>query len=509
MKRKVRPFKTKLCMYFLIDTAVIFALLWLLQTVFLQGTYNRMLIRNTKAAAEKIAAGAFGTGDSAADQPGREGSGANGLGASDPDVNGLDTNRIDAIALENSLLVYVTDREGVIVYSTDSYKGNYAHDDQGDHDGSANPYLKDEELDYRQAAYRSLPDGYDAFLQELAEGGGTLEKKSDTQYVYGKYLDDGKVLYVGVTLDPVGAAARIIRVQLLIVTGLSLALAVLFAFLIARRFAKPISFLSGQAVRLGDDDYHAGGRDGFCAETDRLGEILDRTDQKLREAKSYQRDLLANISHDLRTPLTMIRGYAESIRDFGDEEEQRTEDADIIIQESDRLSALVNEILEYSELQANGGEMETETVDMSELVTKVVAQFEPLFRAKGGTVRKEIAPNLAVKGNAGRLQRAVYNLLDNAIRHTKESEGIRVALCQKDDRVRFEVNDHGGGIPAEQLPHIWEKYYTYRQRGQQGVSGLGLAIVRQIIELHGGRCGVDTEEGIGSTFWIELQPIKK
>ncbi len=211
----------------------------------------------------------------------------------------------------------------------------------------------------------------------------------------------------------------------------------------------------------------------------------------------------------MRTPLTIIRGYAESIRDFGGEEEQRTEDADIIIQESDRLSALVNEILEYSELQANGGEMETETVDMSELVTKVVAQFEPLFRAKGGTVRKEIAPDLTVKGNADGLQRAVYNLLDNAIRHTKESEGIQVSLCQKDDCVRFEVSDHGGGIPAEQLPHIWEKYYTYRQRGQQGVSGLGLAIVRQIVELHGGRCGVDTEEGVGSTFWIELQPIKK
>ena len=148
--------------------------------------------------------------------------------------------------------------------------------------------------------------------------------------------------------------------------------------------------------------------------------------------------------------------------------------------------------------------METEAVNISELVEKVVAQFEPLFRANGGIMRKEIAPDLMVRGNASRLQRAVYNLLDNAIRHTKESGGIRVSLCKKDNCVRFEVSDHGGGIPAEQLPHIWEKYYTYRQRGRRGVSGLGLAIVRQIVELHGGRCGVDSEEGVGSTFWIEV-----
>ena len=461
-------------MYFLIYTAVVFGLLWLLQSVFLQGFYNRMLIRNTKAAAWEIA------------------------------ENGFDTEKTDALALENSLFVYITDREGNLVYSTDSYKNDYSHSGQDSRNGSENPYLKEEELDYQKAAYRNLPDGYESFLGELAQSGGSLEKKYDTQYVYGQYLQDDTVLFVGVTLNPVGAAARIIRVQLLIVTGLSLAFAVLLALLIARRFAKPISFLSEQAARLGDDDYHAGGRDGFCAETNRLGEILDRTDRRLHEAKSYQRDLLANISHDLRTPLTMIRGYAESIRDFGDEEKQRTEDADIIIQESDRLSALVNEILEYSELQANGSEMKMETVNISELVEKVVAQFEPLFRANGGIMRKEIAPDLMVRGNASRLQRAIYNLLDNAIRHTKESGGIRVSLCKKDNCVRFEVSDHGGGIPAEQLPHIWEKYYTYRQRGRRGVSGLGLAIVRQIVELHGGRCGVDSEEGVGSTFWIEV-----
>ena len=437
-----------------------------------------MLIRNTKAAAEKIAA------------------------------DYSDTGEIDVLALNNSLLIYITDRKGSILYSTDSYRGNYIQKEQADHNGSENPYLKNEEMEYLQARYRSLPDGYDAFLAELAQSDGTIENIDGTQYIYGQYLDDDTVLYLNVTLEPIGAAAKIIHVQLLIVTVISLLLAVLLAFLISRRFAKPIAAISGHAEQLGEEAFDLSGENGFCREIDKLAETLADTNRKLCKAKDYQRELLANISHDLRTPLTMIRGYAESIRDFDEEEKQRIEDADIIIRESERLNALVNDILEYSELHSNDGEIKFNAVDMQKLVSKVIAQFEPLFQAEGGSIQKNLMPGLTVRGNARQLERAVYNLLDNAIRHTKEDRRIETALYRREYFVRLEVTDHGNGIPKEQLLHIWERYYTYRQRDQQGVSGLGLAIVRQIVALHNGKCGVDTREGIGSTFWIEFPLLK-
>ena len=430
-----------------------------------------MLIDRTKSAAQKIA-GAEGNQD-----------------------------MIDTIARENSLLVYLTDKSGNILYTTDEYKSSYTENESYSYqNGGGNPYHKNEVLSYQKAAYRSLPDGYGDFLNALENGDGITEYKTDTLYVYGEYLSDDTVLYVSATLDAVGAAASIIRIQLLWVSVLSVVIAIILAFLISKRFAKPLSMLSEQARTLGSEDFSEEFEKGFCAEIDALEDNLVTTNQKLSEVKTYQQELLANVSHDLRTPLTMIRGYTESVQDYGNDEQQRTKDTDIIIKETDRLSALVNEILEYSELQANGGQTDFETVDMSALVKAVVRQFEPFFQAKGGMIECDIADDMTVKGNYRQLERVVYNLIDNAIQHT--SKKITVTLQKENNRIRLTVRDYGSGIPKEQLPHIWERYYTYRQRGKQGVSGLGLAIVKRIVSIHGGECGVESEEGHGSKFWV-------
>ena len=109
-----------------------------------------------------------------------------------------------------------------------------------------------------------------------------------------------------------------------------------------------------------------------------------------------------------------------------------------------------------------------------------------------------------VNGNSSRLERAVYNLIDNAFRHTDDSRKVTVRLCSIDDRVRIEVIDYGKGIPKQEIEHIWDRYYTFRQRKGKGVSGLGLAIVKQTVSMHNGICSAESEEGKGSTFWIEL-----
>ena len=474
MNRKI-GFRTKLCLYFLMFTVVIFSVLWLLQTVFLQSFYNHMLTDRTKAAAQEIA-----------------------------DAKG-DYGTIDTLARENSLLVYLTDKSGNILYITDEYKSNY-HDNESYsyQDGSGNPYRKNEELSYQKAVYRSLPDGYSDFLTSLENGNGMTEYKTDTLYVYGEYLSDDTILYVSTTLDAVGAATSIIRIQLLWVSVLSVVIAVILAFFISRRFAKPVSMLSEQAKKLGEASFSNSFEKSFCAEIDDLEETLVSTNQKLNDAKTYQQELLANVSHDLRTPLTMIRGYAESIQDYGDEAEQRISDSKIIIKETDRLNALVNEILEYSELQAIGKQTAFETIDMSALVKGVIKQFEPLFQSKGGVIECDIADNTSVSGNYSQLERVVYNLIDNAIRHTDNSNKITVTLRKENDRIRLTVQDYGCGIPKEQLSHIWERYYTYRERNKHGVSGLGLAIVKQIVTIHGGECGADSETDRGSEFWVMI-----
>lgn len=478
--KKRRSFKTKLWLYFVLFTAIIFSVLWLLQTVFLQSFYNLMLISNTRSAAQKIV-----------------------CNAQSSDI----TTVIDDISHENSLLIYITDKEGEPLYISDIFKnarGKKARESDGAEPSDGNMPMKGK----RENGYRSLPDNYGAFLSEL-EGSesGYVEISDDTAYVYGTYIDyyssdEPCVLYVSAMLDPVGAAVTIIRIQLAIVTVFSLITGFVLAWFIAKRFSKPVSQLSDKAKMLGSDDYTDKYGEGFCAELDELSATLDRTSEKLRQSKAFQNELLANVSHDLRTPLTMIKGFAEEVGEYSwSDEEQRKADIGVIIRETDRLTALVNEILEYSELQSIDNSDEFAEFDLSVLVNRVADNFESLCKRDGYVIERETEENMIVNGCAPRVERAVYNLIDNAVRHTGEDKTVRIRLYQNDG-VRLEVIDSGDGIDEELLPHIWEKYFTSRQRGHKGVSGLGLGIVKQIAIMHRAEYGVTSEKGKGSTFYL-------
>ncbi|MGN0203329.1 MAG: ATP-binding protein [Coprococcus sp.] len=484
---RVKLFRTKLWLYFMLFAAIIFSILWILQTVFLQSFYNKMLIKDTRQAAEEILAV-----------------------SQDPDAEQV----IDRLACDHSLLVYVTEADGTIRYSSDSYKASY-HQQSAVDTNNGNPYREDEQMNWQIGSYRNLPDGYDNFLLRLQESdSGQIEYQSENQFVWGAYMEseggEKLVLYVSTVLGAVGAAAAIIRVQLLWVTILSLLIAFVLAYFIAKRFSAPVAQLSVMAKKLGDEDYSGSFQQGFCREIDELGNSLDQTAVKLSEARMYQKELLANVSHDLRTPLTMIKGYAEMVRDISWEDEaQRNSDIGIIIEETDRLAAMVNEILEYSKLQQNQSTPDFEAVNLSELTEKIVEQFQSLFHQEGGSIELKTEDGCSVWGNAAMLSRAIYNLIDNAIRHTGENKRILVTVFLfQEAKVRLEVHDYGEGIAEEEIPYIWEKYYTSRQRGYKGVSGLGLAIVKQIAVLHSAGYGVDSQKGSGSVFWIEIPKIQ-
>ena len=483
LKYKAKTFRKKLLGYFMLFTAVVFTVLWLLQTVFLQSFYNNMVISNTISAAKKITSFDSGMNE-----------------------------QFDEISRDNSLLVYVTDTDGNILYSADEYKkGHRDFDDNGENGGFV---LIKGNKGHKEGVfhYRELPDNFVEFLKSLsASDSGEAELKTEQMYFYGKYIDYGSdkaVLYVGTNLNAVGSTARIIRIQLLIVTFLSAAVGFVLALFISKSFSRPISQLNEKAHTLGENSDNTEFHKGFCSELDELNETLDKTDSKLKQSKEFQNELLANVSHDLRTPLTMIKGYAEMIRDISHEDEQQcAEDVAVIVREADRLTALVGEILEYSELQMKDTEDILNDCDLSEVVSSVTDSFESLFAKDGYIFERRIADNIHIRGNASRLTRAIYNLIDNAVRHIGDDKWIGVTLKTENDRAVVEIADHGEGIPADELERIWDKYYTNRQRGGKGVSGLGLAIVKQTVSQHGGVCSVVSEVGTGSSFRIELDHL--
>lgn len=461
-------------------TAFVFTVLWLLQTVFLQKFYNGMIIRNTVSAADTITS--F---------------------SSDSDSYSA----LDELSWDNSLLVYITDTEGNVLYSADEYKRGHIMYDTKD-PGSMHNKKRPQK---RQPHYRDLPDSFEDCLQDLnSSDSGKAELQTDQMYFYGKFIDygdsgDKAVLYVGTNLNAVGSTARIIRQQLLIVTFLSLVIGFVLAWFMSRSFSQPISQLNQKAHTLGEDTERTDYKKGFCSELDDLYDTLDKTDEKLRKNKLFQNELLANVSHDLRTPLTMIKGYAEMIRDISHEDEvQCAEDVAVIVKEADRLTALVNEILEYSELQMNDTEPVMSDVDLSEIVRNVTDSFESLYSKDSYTFERNVSGNIHIHGNASRLTRAVYNLIDNAVRHIGTDKWVGVTLKAENGKAIIEIADHGDGIAPEELERIWDKYYTNRQRGGKGVSGLGLAIVRQTVIQHNGICRAISKPEKGTSFFIEF-----
>ena len=459
-------------------TVVIFTVLWLLQTVFLQKFYNGMIIRNTVKVADKIS-----------------------TESQSSDI----TSYIDDISRSNSILVFVTDTDGNILYSSDEYKKGHKFKDER----LEMPYNGNgKEMRFH---YRELPENYTEFLSAVnASDSGEAELQNDDIYVYGRLIDfygsdEKAVLYVGTTLNAVGSTARIIRIQLIWVTLLSIIIAFVLALFMSKSFSKPVSQLNEKAHKLGEKDNDAEFSEGFCTELDELNKTLDTTSEKLKKNREFQNELLANVSHDLRTPLTMIKGYAEMIRDISREDEKQcAEDVAVIVEETDRLTALVNEILEYSELQMSDSEAVMNDVDLSETVASVADSFGKLYSKDGYVFERNIADDIHIKGNVSRLQRAIYNLLDNAVRHAGEDKWIGITLRTDNDKAIIEISDHGSGIAPEELEHIWDRYYTKRQRSGKGVSGLGLAIVKQIVSQHNGVCKAESEVGAGSVFSIEL-----
>lgn len=487
MRFDTKSLGVKLWAYFALFAAAIFAVLWLCQTVFLQTFYDRMVIRNIQAAAEQIAA-----------QRSRADFG----------------DWLDNLAYENSLLIFLTDVQGNVLYSTDehsrTYRGEAAAEDAG-----GNPHHpSDKILSWQIGAGRhlNLPPDFSTFMERLnSSGNGTVGYRltDGSTYIYGTRLGAAsgeRILYISAALEAVGATVSILRTQLVWITGAALLFAFWIAFLISRRFARPVAALDRQARKMAEGGGIDGVERGFCSELDGLADTLYQTAAALNKAEQSRKEFLANISHDLRTPLTMIRGYAEMVRDISwDDETQRENDLAIIIRETNRLTELVNDILELTALQSRTQAAQYGEVDLSAVAQDVIQQFTPLCEQSGCLIKSELEPGQFVRGEPVQLSRVLYNLIDNAISHAGEPQIVHVSLKRVGQTARVEVQDHGEGIPPEEIPYVWERYFTSKQRkSKREHSGLGLAISKEILLAHGAKFGVDSVIGRGSCFWFEM-----
>lgn len=318
---------------------------------------------------------------------------------------------------------------------------------------------------------------------------------------------DGKEYAVifNAVISPVNATVTTLRYQLYFITVIMILLSVLLAFAISKRIAKPIEDISKEAKLLAEGRYDTRFNGKGYVEIEELSNILNTAATELDKVEALRRELLANVSHDLRTPLALIYSYAEMMNDFPGE--ITPEQTQVIMVEAQRLTTLVNDVLDISKLESGTQELKKNEYDFTKSVKENIDRLADLVQKDGYHLSFEYDREISIYADEVRITQVLYNLLFNAIHYSGQDKGIRIKQITNNTEVRLEVIDTGIGIEPENLPYIWDRYYKVDKRHKRSTmgSGLGLSIVKKVIQLHGGEYGVISKVGEGSTFWFSLK----
>ncbi|MDD2216934.1 MAG: HAMP domain-containing sensor histidine kinase [Eubacteriales bacterium] len=331
-----------------------------------------------------------------------------------------------------------------------------------------------------------------------------------TQYL-GSSQDTETVLYLFSPLYPVASTISILRQQLTYVTIIAIILAAVLSIYFSSRITKPISNMNKTAKQLAKGNFGVTFRGEHYSEIIELADTLTYTASELEKANTMQKDLIANVSHDLRTPLTMVKSYAEMIRDLsGDNPEKRTRHLQVIIDEADRLNVLVSDMLTMSRVQSGVITLEKSLFSIRDATEAIIKTYDVLTEQEGYIILFDCPDNIMVNGDEAKIKQVISNLINNAIKYCGADRTVYISVKKSHGKMRLEVTDRGMGMSQEDMPYIWNRYYkasTNHVRTTMG-TGLGLSIVKNLLSLHKADFGVESQPGKGSTFWFTL-PIEK
>ena len=330
------------------------------------------------------------------------------------------------------------------------------------------------------------------------------------QLLVGRTTADGSyTVLVTTSLVHVAEASKVLSTLLPLAAALIFCFAMSAAWLFSEWFTKPLRQLSSAARQMALGNYAVQVDNRRNDELGDLARDFNHMAEEVQHAVQMQRDLLANVSHDLRTPLTLIKGYAETVRDLtGDDKAHRDEQMNIIVDEADRLTALVSSVMELSKVTSGTYKCERVHFDMGQLCDEVSERYDAVCAQNGWQLQLELPEEeLPVYADPDMIQRALHNLLGNAMHHIGKDGIFILRAFRCSEGVRVEVEDHGPGIAAADLPYIFDRYYRSRSdAGKQG-TGLGLSITKAIFQQHSFRFGVQSTVGKGTTFWFVMSDL--
>lgn len=490
-------------MYLLGFTAVLLILLWVFQTVYLEDFYKRIKTNELENAFENI--------QSVIDDEDMESS-------------------IELIGSSYDICILVTDEYGNKLYSSEQNMQCSIHKLRPDELKNMIAFARNNGGTYSVKKENQIrdffkPDGTSESGLSADKNEGTVIN-GGTSYPVDKFHNmpdmkesesiirvdimkksDGSeiVVMINTIITPVDATVHTLRIQLIYISVIMVILALLLAIVISWRISKPIIKINDSAKRLGKGDYDVRFEGTDYKEIAQLSDTLNQATQELAKAEGLQRELVANVSHDLRTPLTMITAYAEVMRDLPGE--NTPENVQVVIDEAKRLTNLVNDLLDVSKLQAGATKLELKEYDLTQSIESVLLRYSKFLEQNGYTINFEYDRHVTVVADEFKIYQVIYNLVNNAINYTGDDKLVTVRQKVTGSIVRIEVIDTGRGIEPEELENVWERYYKVDKNHKRAVmgTGLGLSIVKNILKLHNFQYGVSSIPDKGTTFWFELK----
>lgn len=513
MKHEKISIKWKIFLYLLAFTGILLVVLWLIQICYLDSFYKAIKTNEAEQFVSEI---------------------ISILQSGEEDID----TQIDMLAAQNNMAVLVTDTEGNVIhnaeYIANSRLGTMPTDllerfyndalanggtTKIEFEGGINMTFRDEkfggampenapsdvsaeppDMQLDSDEYQHVPEG---FWQNRGQ-----DRIESVIYVNIINIEgEDRILLVNTQLTPVDATVHTLRVELIWITVIMIGLSLAIALLLSRQVSESLIQMNESAKELskGNFDVRFEGKD--YREVAELSDTLNMAASELDKTEHLRRELIANVSHDLKTPLTMIIAYAEVMRDLPGE--NTPENVQVVIDEAERLTNLVNDMLDISKLQAGVSSMNLSRYNLTESIQSVFERYNKLKEQDGYTIQFSYDQMVCVEADEYKIFQVIYNLINNAINYTGPDKTIWVRQQVVEDGVRIEVEDSGEGIAAEALPYVWDRYYKVDKTHKRAVmgTGLGLSIVKSILELHSAKYGVESEAGKGSTFWFELKTI--
>ncbi len=324
-------------------------------------------------------------------------------------------------------------------------------------------------------------------------------------------LSNNLYIFISTSLIPLDSTINIIEQQLIIVSIVVLLLSIVVAYFISKRLSNPIIRISKAAKLISKGKL----KTNFDSGSD-IKELIDLTDalndmkEELSKTEELQKDLMANVSHDLKTPLTMIKAYAELILDINiDDKEKCKSNLNIIIEEVNRLNDLVNDILALTKVENDLDKLDISSFDLIKLIKRIVKQHN-IYVIKDGYSIEFIHNNidkLMINADKKKIEQVIYNLLNNALNYTGNDKKVIIKVVEDDKSYTVMVIDSGKGIDKKEIDHIFDRYYRSKKNHKRYVygTGLGLSIVKNILLLHNYEYGVKSTKNKGTTFYFKIK----